>query len=358
MRFIFRTSYNQDVDLFQHRGQVFWYVLLVATLFLAPFFLSRFLIGELSELFIWAIAGCGLMILVGYTGLVSLGHAAFMAIGAYAHVILVNAGVPFGVSMLISAVITGLIGAVLGVAALRMTGIYLAVATFSFAYIVEKVIGKWTGLTGGHRGLMVEQVEIFGASLGSGKPLYFLCLFVLVVVLMALLNVLRSPLGRAFVAVRDSEISAQAMGVNLVKTKTMAFALSAAITGLAGALYSQKIGFLFPESFTIIVSIKLLMLVVVGGLGSMHGAIFGAMFIVLLPQCIALLRDYLPTFIATRQGLEPFAFGLILIIFLVFEPLGIYGRWVKIRTYFSNFPLYRKSTYKRQRSFLRTERVH
>ena len=358
MRFIFRTSYNQDIDLFQHAGQVFWYLLLVGSLVVAPFFLSRFFVGELSELFIWAIAGCGLMLLVGYTGLVSLGHAAFMAIGAYTHAILLKLGVPFLASLLLATMLSGLIGALLGVAALRMTGIYLAVATFSFAYIVEKFIGGWTSLTGGHRGMSVEPISLLGLDITAVKPLYFLCLFVLVGVVFAVLNLLRSPLGRAFVAVRDSEISAQAMGVNLVRTKTLAFSVSAGITGLAGALYCHKIGYLNPESFTIITSIKLLMLVVVGGLGAMHGAIFGAMFIVFLPQSIALIRDYLPSVVATRQGLEPFAFGLLLIFVLVYEPLGIYGRWVKIRTYFSNFPLYRKATFKRQRSFLRTERVH
>ena len=358
MRFVLKTDYVQDVNLFLHNGQRFWYGLLIAILLLAPLFLDRFYIGELTYLFIWVIAGAGLMLLVGYTGLVSMGHAAFMAIGAYAHAVLFKLGFPFGVSLVFAALISGALGAVIGVAALRMTGIYLAVATISFAFIIEKVVSVWSSVTGGHRGFVVPEPVMFGIDFGSDTVFYFLCLVIVVIVLLLVLNLLRSPVGRAMVAVRDSEISAQAMGVNLVQTKTLAFTLSAIFTGLAGALYSHKIGMLFPENFTIIMSIKLLMLVVVGGLGSVHGIVFGAIFISILPQIIAIVRDFLPAVLAQRRGLEPLVFGMILLLFLLYEPLGIYGRWVKIRAYFTQFPLYRKSTFKRQKSYLRTERVH
>ena len=358
MRFVLKTNYAQDVNLFLHNGQRFWYGLLIVTLLLAPFFLQNFYIGELTYLFIWVIAGAGLMLLIGYTGLVSMGHAAFMAIGAYAHAVLFKLGIPFLPSLLFAALISGFLGAIIGVAALRMTGIYLAVATISFAFIIEKVISAWRPVTGGHRGFIVPDPVMFGVDFGSELAFYFLCLATVIAVLLLVMNLLRSPVGRAMVAVRDSEISAQAMGVNLVQTKTLAFTLSAAFTGLAGALYSHKIGMLFPENFTIFLSIKLLMLVVVGGLGSVHGIVFGAMFISILPQVIAILRDFLPTYIAQRRGLEPLIFGSILLFFLMYEPLGLYGRWVKIRSYFTQFPLYRKSTFKRQKSYLRTERVH
>ena len=358
MRFVLKTKYVQDINLFLHNGQRFWFGLLLALLVLAPLLLDRFYIGELTYLFIWVIAGAGLMVLIGFTGLVSMGHAAFMAIGAYAHAVLFKLGVPFGLSLLMAALVSGLLGAVIGIAALRMTGIYLAVATISFAFIVEKIIGEWTSVTGGHRGFVVPEPVMFGFNFGSDQAFYFLCLIMVIVVLLLVMNLLRSPIGRAMVAVRDSEISSQAMGVNLVQTKTLAFALSAAFTGLAGALYSHKIGMLFPENFTLILSIKLLMLVVVGGIGSVHGIVFGAIFISILPQVIAIFRDFLPTILAQRRGLEPLVFGSILLFFLMFEPLGLYGRWVKIRAYFTQFPLYRRSTFKRQKSYLRTERVH
>ena len=158
-------------------------------------------------------------------------------------------------------------------------------------------------------------------------------------------------------AVRDSEVSAQSMGIHLARTKTLAFAFSAAFTGFAGALFAHRIGYLAPDGFTLILSIQLLLMVVVGGLGSLHGVIFGAAFIGLLPQAIAILRDNVPSSVAQIPGLEPGIFGLILVLFLIFEPDGLYGRWRKVRLYFEEFPLYRRATYKRQKSFLRTERL-
>ena len=358
MRYVLKTNYAQDVNLFLHNGQRFWYGLLLVAVVVAPFFLDTFYIGELIYLYIWLIAGAGLMLLVGYTGLVSLGHAAFMAIGAYTHAVLYGMGVPFGISLISAACISGLLGAVVGIAALRMTGIYLAVATIAFAFVIEKVIGEWKSVTNGHRGFQVDEPIMFGIDFTQDIAFYFLSLVCVIVVLLFVINLLRSATGRAMVAVRDSEVSAQAMGIDLFRTKTLAFVLSAVFTGLAGALYSHKIGMLFPENFSIFMSIKLLMLVVVGGVGSVHGIVFGAMFISFLPQGIAIIRDFLPSFLAMRRGLEPLVFGAVLLLFLIYEPLGIYGRWLKIRSYFTQFPLYRKSTFKRQKSYLRTERVH
>ena len=358
MRFVLKTNYGRDIDIFKHRTHAIWYIVLVGLLIVAPLFLDIFYEKQLTELFIWAIAGAGLMLLVGYTGLVSLGHVAFMALGAYIHAILYSRGWPLALSIPASAVMTGGIGVLIGVASLRMTGIYLAIATLAFAMIVEKVLAHWPALTGGHSGFRVDDPSLFGISLDSSTAYYYTCLTVLLFVFLAVINLLRSPTGRSFIAVRDSEISAQALGVSLLRTKTLAFALSAGLTGLAGALYAHRIGFLFPDAFTIMTSIMLLMLVVVGGLGSLHGVVFGAFFITIVPQIIAIVRDWLPAELAQRGGLEPLIFGGVLILFLMFEPLGFYGRWVKIRLFFSQFPLYRRKTFLRQKSYLKTERVH
>jgi branched-chain amino acid transport system permease protein len=147
------------------------------------------------------------------------------------------------------------------------------------------------------------------------------------------------------------------MGIHLARTKSIAFAISAGFTGLAGGLLAHKLAYLSPDAFTILFSIQLLLMVVVGGLGSMHGVIFGAIFLGMLPQGIALVRDYLPAAIGETPGLEPGIFGLIMVLVLIYEPLGIYGRWLKIRQYFELFPLYRKATFKRQKNYLRTERM-
>ena len=357
MRFLFRTSHTIDLAIFKHSGQVFWYALLAAALLIAPLVLDPFYLGELSQVFIYAIAGVGLMLLVGYTGMVSLGHAAFLAIGAYAHARFMTYGMPFLPSMLCAALFTGLVSMLVGLPVLRMTGVYLAIATLAVAEIVEQVLTHWTGMTGGFRGMRVPDAEMLGLVLDAPRPFFYVCLLVLVASMFAALNLLRTPTGRALIAVRDSETSAVSMGISLLRTKTIAFTLSGVFTGLAGALFAHRIGHLAPDAFTLMTSIQLLLLVVVGGLGSMHGVIFGAIFIGLLPQGIALGRDVLPQGLANLPGIEAAVFGAILIAFLIFEPDGIHGRWLKIRRYFEEFPLYRKDTFKRQQRFLSTERL-
>ncbi len=358
MRFIRKTKYFQDIQLVPHRGYLIWYGLLLLAVLSGPLWLDRFLLGEFSLVFIYAIAGLGLMILVGYTGLVSLGHAAFLAIGAYTHAYLMNQGVPLPLAIVAATLFSAVIGGIVGIPALRMTGIYLAVATLAFAVIVEQILVHWESVTGGFRGMPVPKAEFLGMNLSDPTAFYFLCLVLLVGSMSLVMNVLRSPSGRAMTAVRDSETSAESMGIHLARTKTLAFALSAAFTGLAGALFAHRLNYLAPDAFTIITSIQLLLMVVVGGLGSLHGVVYGAIFIGLLPQGIAILRDATPPAVAHIPGLEPAIFGLILILFLIYEPLGIYGRWCKIRLFFEEFPLYRRATHKRQKSFLRTERLH
>jgi branched-chain amino acid transport system permease protein len=180
---------------------------------------------------------------------------------------------------------------------------------------------------------------------------------VLALVVLGVMNLLRSPTGRAFVAIRDSEISAQSMGINLARYKTTAFALSAAITGLAGALYAHKLRFISPEQFTFLQSIELLIILVVGGVGSIYGAIFGAAFWIVVQQLIVLAKDWLPPAIGQQTGLQPTIFGLILVAFVLFEPMGLYGRWLKIRTFFQLFPFYRKGLFRRQKSYMKSERL-
>jgi branched-chain amino acid transport system permease protein len=173
---------------------------------------------------------------------------------------------------------------------------------------------------------------------------------------LACVNLLRSPVGRAFVAIRDSEISASCMGVNLAKYKTMSFAISAALTGVGGALYAHKLAFISPEQFTLFQSIELITIVILGGIGFLHGAVLGAAFIIVLPQLISIMKGWLPEGTAP-SGLQAVVFGLILVLFIIFEPLGLYGRWLKIRTYFELFPFYRRGMFRRQKSYMKSERL-
>jgi branched-chain amino acid transport system permease protein len=379
MRFQFKTSYNQDIRLFRDKVDGFWYALLAVAVVALPLVLDDYSVGEISWVFIYGICGVSLMVLVGYTGLVSLGHAAFLGIGAYAHAYFIMHGAPWIVAVIMAVIITTACGLIVGLPALRMTGIYLAIATLAFSVIIQEVFSRWESVTHGFAGMKVDSPNIFGWAVNDGRSFYFLCLFFMVVVLWLTRNLLRAPTGRAWIAIRDSEIAAQSMGVNLAIYKSMAFAYSAGVMGLAGSLFAHKIGYLAPDIFTILLSIQFLLLVIVGGLGSLHGAIFGAIFVALLPPLIAILRDSIPDTMnqwadetgitpigllgnaigefLKKPGVEAGIFGLILVLVILLEPLGMYGRWLKIKLFFSTFPMYKASTFKRQKSYMRSERL-
>jgi branched-chain amino acid transport system permease protein len=379
MRFLFKTSYEHDIRLFRDRVDASWYGILAVLVLALPALISDYYVGEATWVFIYAICGVSLMVLVGYTGLISLGHAAFLGIGAYAHAYFLQHGLPWVVAMGLAVAITTASGLVVGLPALRMTGIYLAIATLAFSVIIQEVFNRWESVTNGFAGMAVEKPIIFGVSFDDDASFYYLCLFFLVLVLWLTRNLLRAPTGRAWIAIRDSEIAAQSMGVSLAIYKSMAFAYSAALMGLAGALFAHKIAYLAPDIFTILLSIQFLLLVIVGGLGSLHGAVFGAIFVALLPPVIAILRDSIPASMAEvaaatgiapigglgeaignflrKPGVEAGIFGLILVLVILLEPRGMYGRWLKIKLFFSTFPMYKAATFKRQKSYMRSERL-
>ncbi len=357
MRFIFKTSYDQDIRLAKHGGHKFWYSLLIAALVTAPWWLESYGLAQLTFILIYGIVGLGLMLLAGFTGLFSIGHAAFLGVGAYTQAVLAAQGWPFPLSLAAAAGLSAIVGAVVGLPALRVKGIYLGIATLAFGFIVEEVLARWESVTGGNAGLMVGQPQMFGWTVGSGAPFYFLCLVIAVACTLAVLNLLRSPTGRAFVAIRDSEISAQSMGIHLAYYKTLSFAISAALAGIGGALYAHMIRFLSPDQFNIIQSIDLLLMVVIGGLGSVHGAFLGAIFLIGMPQAISAFKDVLPEAIGNAPGLKAVIYGVVLIAFVLFEPMGLYGRWLKIRAWFQLFPFYRKGLFKRQKAFQKSDRL-
>ncbi|HEV8586334.1 MAG TPA: branched-chain amino acid ABC transporter permease [Methylomirabilota bacterium] len=379
MRFVFKTTYRQDLGLFRDGAQRNWYVVLGLAMLVVPVLVPSYLV-DISLVFIYGLCGLSLMVLAGYTGLVSLGHAAFLGIGAYAHVYFVQDwGLPWVISVALAAAVSAGVGVLVGLPALRMTGVYLTIATLAFALIIQEVLTRWERVTHGLKGRPVDKPVIFGVSLAHDAAFYFLCLAALIGGLWLTANLLRSPTGRAWVAIRDSEIAAQSMGVNLARYKTLAFAYSAALMGVAGALFAHKVGFLAPDIFSVLLSIQFLLMVVVGGLGSLHGAVFGAAFVAMLPVLISEARDRVPawagqvialagkdaghaTFLGLdrfvkQPGLEPGLFGLILVLFILFEPLGVYGRWRKIQVYFSTFPLYKRATFRRQKTYMRSERL-
>jgi branched-chain amino acid transport system permease protein len=357
MRFLFKTDYAQDIRLARHGGHVFWYGLLMLALLAAPWALPEYLLSQLIFILIYGVVGLGLMLLAGFTGLFSIGHAAFFGVGAYAQAVLTNMGWPFPLALLAGAGLSAATGIIVGLPALRVKGIYLGIATLSFGFIVEEVFARWESVTGGNAGKTVGAVKMFGWTADSGSSFYFVCLFIAVLATLACLNLLRSPTGRAFVAIRDSEISAQSMGIHLARYKTLSFAISAALAGIGGALYAHQIRFLSPDQFNIIQSIDLLLMVVIGGLGSIHGAFLGAIFLIGLPQAIGAMKDWLPESIGQAPGLKAVVYGGVLIAFVLFEPLGIYGRWLKVRTWLQLFPFYRRGLFKRQKAFQKSDRL-
>ncbi|MDO9484232.1 MAG: branched-chain amino acid ABC transporter permease [Polaromonas sp.] len=357
MRFIFKTDYGQDIKLAKHGGHVFWYSALMLLLMVAPWLVAEYWLAQLTFVLIYAIAGLGLMLLAGFTGLFSLGHAAFLGVGAYTQAVLTNAGMPFPIALACAAGLSAAVGLIVGLPALRVKGIYLGMATLSFGFIVEEVLARWESVTGGNAGIHIKKPDIFGWTLNSGEEFYFLCLVITVLATLGILNLLRAPTGRAFVAIRDSEISAQSMGIHLARYKTLSFALSAALAGIAGALYAHKLQFISPDQFNILQSIDLLLMIVIGGVGSVHGVFLGAIFLITMPQAIAIVKDYLPAVIGQAPGLQGLVYGVVLVSFVLFEPQGLYGRWLKIRTYLQMFPFYRKGMFKRQKTFQKSDRL-
>lgn len=364
MRTLFKTSYSDDLRLFRHGGDAFWYGLLALAMLALPAVISSYFLGEVIYVLIWAMAGLGLMVLTGQAGHASLGHSAFLALGCYANVILQSYGVPFILAFPLAGLIAGLGGVLFAMPTLRLHGIYLAIATLALAVIVEDVIVLAEPLTGGIVGLTAPSIEIFGFEIdryANTTAFYFLTLGLVTLTVLIYRNMLRSPLGRSFAAIRDSEISAQAMGVDLAVTKAKAFGLSCFITGLAGALMGHFVGSFNNETFNIVISIQLLLMIVIGGLGSIHGAFFGAIVVGIIPVAISFLRDFIGSATGAGSivipGLESGILGAILVFFILFEPLGLYARWLKIRTYFQLFPFYRRDMFRRQKTYLKTERL-
>src|ERR1700737_1802037 len=381
MRFMFKTDYEDDISVFPHSGYVVSYGVLLALLLIAPFVLSSYLVSQLVFVCIYATVGVGLMILTGFTGQASLGHAAFLAIGAYTTAYLQQFNVPFPVYFLAAGLLTGVIGGLVGFPALRLQGIYLVIATISFAFIVEEILARWESVTHGNEGMRIKTIQLLGTSVSRDSPaFYFLCLAVLILTIVGSLNLLRSPTGRAFVAIRDSETAARSMGINVALYKVKSFAISAAITGFAGVLFAHKLSFISPEMFTLQLSIEFIIVILIGGIFSLHGAVLGAIFLVMIDPFLTYLKDDMPgviagmaatlgagqetaahvqdkvAAIASANGLKGAIYGIIIVLFILFEPLGLYGRWLKIKLFFQLFPLYKRATLKRQKIYVKSER--
>ncbi|MFN8223663.1 MAG: branched-chain amino acid ABC transporter permease [Gaiellales bacterium] len=304
------------------------FVVLAAVLVVLPAFISDFRAQQLAYVAIYLCALLGLNVLTGYTGQISLGHGAFMAIGGYTTAILMSDhGVKDVVTIPIAALVAGAMGFLFGIPALRLSGLYLALATFATAVATPAVIKKFDGFTGGGPGLnlfgkpeltaSLKPVSILGLELNFNNWLYALCWMVALALYVVAWLLLRGRLGRAFRAVRDSETAAQSFGVSLARTKTLAFAISAAYAGVAGSLFAIATTYVNPDTFPIQLSIFLLVGVVVAGLGSLKGLIAGAIFIEFLPQWAQE--------VSKSPGAPGVVYGLVLIATMFLLPVGVSG---------------------------------
>ena len=288
MRFLFKTSYDQDLRLFKHGGQVFWYSALGVVLLAAPWWASEYLLSQLHFIGIYSIVGLGLMLLVGFTGQISLGHGAFYAVGAYCAAILMDkAGLPYWATLPAAAFVCLVAGFLFGLPALRLEGLYLALATFALGVSLPSLLKyhhleQWTG---GVQGIVIAKPDPpFGLPINADQWLYYFTLLVGVIMFLLAWNLLRGRVGRALVAIRDNHVAAEAMGVNNAIYKSLAFGVSAMYTGVAGALGAIAVQYVAPDSFGIFLSLTFLIGIVIGGLASISGAIYGALFIQFVPN--------------------------------------------------------------------------
>jgi len=285
----------------------------------------------------------GLNILVGNTGLISLGHAGFIAIGAYTSALcIIRLNMPFLVSIPVAGLVAALAGLIVAIPSLRLKGLYIAVTTFAFGFIVEHVIVRWETLTGGPDGVALPPANLMGFELDTDQRFFYFLLVIVVLMTAFARNLFRTKIGRALVAIRDHDVSAQVMGIKLARYKIMSFSISSFYAGVAGALFASYTQFITFEHFTLSLSIEYLAMIIVGGLGSILGSIYGAIFMTLLPEGIRLatdiVREDFPLLTTRFAALKTVISGLVIVLFLMFEPDGIYGRWRTIKNYWNNWP--------------------
>lgn len=341
----FKERYGDLIVLTDSAAVKAWTAALLAALVLAPLVLGSFVLAHLTIILFTLVGALGLTVLTGFTGLISLGHVGFLTLGAYAYAIgVTRLGLPPELALLLSAVVPALFGLIVGIPSLRLHGLYLAITTLAFSHIVSAAILAGGKFTGAGRGIMIQRPTMLGVDLSGDRSFYWFCLLVCVLAMLVTMNVRRSYVGRALVAIRDNDIAARTMGIDLVSFKLLAFLISAALTGVAGALMGMYMSIVSVEGFPFLLSIEALAIVIVGGLGSVLGAVFGTVFIVSMPE---LVNGLVSTFGGRLQELmttsaheiKSVLYGLAIIGFLRFDPRGLQGIWNDVRHAWSHWPL-------------------
>src|ERR1044071_9672508 len=345
---VFKTTYAADAALYP-LPIAKWTVILLAALFVViiPLTVHEYYLSILNLIFIAVVGALGLNILVGYTGQISIGHGAFMSVGAYtAANLAVRLGLPFWICLPAGGLMAAVVGAVVGIPSLRIKGLYLAIATLAGQLIIEWTINHVTFISGGVQASIQVPRPRFGPYvLGSQRAMYYFLLVFVVLAIVGTLNLMRSRVGRAFIAIRDQDIAAEIIGINIFRYKLLAFAVSSFYAGATGVPYTYFLGIANYEQFQIGVSIDYLAMIIIGGLGSVLGSIFGAIFVTLLPIVLRYAMEafgglfFQPqTVLNLIPNLRLMMFGALIILFLIVEPEGLNRLWRNIRNYFRIWP--------------------
>jgi branched-chain amino acid transport system permease protein len=339
----FRETYIKDEEIFQSLFVKWWLGLFLVFLLIFPFVANAYLLYVANMIGFAVIAAIGLNILTGFTGQISLGHAAFAGVGGYTSAILVTKlGFSFWIALPCAGIMAAISGLIIGIPSLRVKGLYLCIATLAAQFIFEFIFVHWESLTQGVRGLNVPPPSIGSFLINTEKRFYFLTLFMVVLAVVYARNLVRSRVGRAFVAIRDRDLAAEIIGINLFRYKLTAFAISSFYAGIAGALWVGFIRIVTPEHFPFHLSVQYLAMVIVGGMGSVLGSIFGAVFMTLIPELLNVLSSSLTSvFAGAAHFFIPFkevVFGGLIVFFLIFEPRGLAEIWRRIKAFFLLWP--------------------
>ncbi len=340
---VFFTTYEADMGLRRTPFEKARLGFFVAAAVVFPFVASPYWLTLANQIAIATVGAIGLNILVGYSGQISLGQGAFMAVGAYgAGILTLRLGVPFWAGIPLASLLTAAVGLLFGLPSLRLKGLYLAIATLAAQQIVEWVVTHWTALTGGTEAMVLPAPTLFGERVNTDFRFYWIAVGAAALTALLTANLFRTRVGRAFVAVRDQDVAASAAGVNVFSTKLLAFATSSFFVGMAGALIAYYRAIVNWERFTLDTSIVYLAMIIIGGLGSISGSFFGAAFMVLLPAAIGNLGRSLqqssPEVAALLPAVQQGAFGVVIILFLILEPEGLAKLWRNVKDYFRLWP--------------------
>jgi branched-chain amino acid transport system permease protein len=342
----YREDYAQELTIFDtYFGRVSLGIFLAMLFLAAPFFLSIYLLYIVNTIGILAIAAIGLNILIGYTGQISLGHGAFFGVGAYAAAILATRlGLPFYLSIPAAGAITALVGMVFGMPSGRLKGLYLTIATLAGQFIIEYVLIQWESLTKGTMGITLPAAHIFSWEITGDRSFFFFIFICLILMTWFAVNIMRTKYGRAFIAIRDNDRAAEGMGIPIFKYKLLSFAISSFYAGFAGALWAYYMVSITTEPFNLGLSVEFIAMVIIGGMGNIPGAIFGATFITALNELLRYLTGVLMNVgFVTSMGLNmaplrEFIFGLAIVLFILLEPKGLAELWRIVRSSFRLWP--------------------